>query len=168
MTTTSAAEGERPVASPRARRHPWAIIALWAWHLGVAGRPLRLADRSAAVGSVFSRSPEGEGLSWEPGGAALMRLVDREDAIGSAGMALFFAFLAASAVLDLVPVAALYADLACAPPAGRSATRAAPALVARGVEALPTFAALLVAYGAAQIGVATSALWLWPSRSPTA
>ena len=52
----------------RARRHPRAVVGLWAWETGLAS--LASASAAALVGVTWGKGPGGDGVLWKPGGLA--------------------------------------------------------------------------------------------------
>jgi hypothetical protein len=122
-----------PWREPRARHHPRAIAALWAWQTTLA---LAASLPAAAfVGAAYGAGARGDAVLWDPGGHALVELVRRGSlgltptAVGVASM------LTIGAVAGLLPNAAVLLAMsrraqAPAVPRGEDAARdpASPAL----------------------------------------
>jgi len=94
----------------RARRHPFAIAALWAWQTAMA---LLVAwPARGLVQAAYGNDPRGDAALWAPGGHALLDWLWRDahglrSVVGSAEIA-----LGAAAVLGLVPMAAVMIAIA--------------------------------------------------------
>lgn len=89
----------------RARRHPRAVVALWAWESVlalVASTPVAML-----VGATWGTDPEGDGALWRPGALALADLYVRQRPAIEALEGSLLAVLAIDAVLGLVPLGAL-------------------------------------------------------------
>jgi hypothetical protein len=87
----------------RARRHPWAVVGLWAWHTGVALVAAWPAWSLAAA--AWGNDPRGDAPLWEPGGRALLDTAWRDlhglrAVLGAATLAVLIA-----SVAGLVPMA---------------------------------------------------------------
>jgi hypothetical protein len=96
--------------SMRARRHPRAVLAMWAWESALA----LLASWPAAslVRAVYGSDPRGDTPLWTPGGHALLDFMLHEQhglRAASTGATLV---LVAGAVAGLVPMAALMTSMA--------------------------------------------------------
>jgi hypothetical protein len=130
----------------RARRHPWAIVGLWAWETGLA---LLVAWPAASLaGDVFGRGAEGDAALWTRGSLPLLDALWRNfaglHAVASAGLAV----LVVAAVAGLVPMASTLTVLAYANRDGRAAgvTRS----LSEGVRLFPAMVLLLVLASMAQ------------------
>jgi len=130
----------------RARRHPWAVVGLWAWETALA---LLFAWPAASLaGAIFGRGASGDGVAWTPGAVALLDALPRNEpglhAVTTAG----FAALALGAVAGLVPLGAMLTVLTYATREGRSAnvTRS----LSEGLRLFPSMLLLLVLAGLAQ------------------
>jgi hypothetical protein len=140
----------------RARRHPWAVIGLWAWETALA---LLFAWPAASLaGAVFGRGAAGDYALWTPGGLALMDALGRNapalSAVTSAGLAA----LLVGAVAGLVPMASTLTVLAYATRDGRAAGFARS--FSRGLRLFPSMLLLLVLATLAQalaVGVGAAA-----------
>jgi hypothetical protein len=99
-------------ASMRARRHPRAVLAVWAWESLLA----LLASWPAAslVRAVYGSDPRGDAPLWTPGGHALLDFVLHEEH-GLRGVTTgAILVLVIGAVAGLVPMAALMTSIAYA------------------------------------------------------
>jgi hypothetical protein len=131
--------------SIRARRHPLAILAVWAWQASLAW----LASWPAAslVRAAYGNDPRGDGVLWAPGSHALLDFLWR-DAHGVSAVARGAALvLVAGAFGGLVPMTALTVAIAGTrtPPGGGLSDR-----MAAGWCALPAMTFLLVVVTVAQ------------------
>lgn len=99
-------------SSMRARRHPRAVLAVWAWESGLA----LLASWPAAsiVRAAYGSDPRGDAPLWAPGGHALLDFLLREQHGLRAAMTGASLVLVVGAVAGLVPMAALMTSLAFA------------------------------------------------------
>jgi hypothetical protein len=96
----------------RARRHPRALLGLWAWETALAaliGLPLASLAKDA-----FGADPRGDAVLWAPGARELLSFATRElhglGAIATAGVGV----LLLGAVAGLVPMAATMTAIAYA------------------------------------------------------
>jgi hypothetical protein len=130
----------------RARRHPWAVVGLWAWESALA---LLFAWPAASLaGTVLGRGTSGDGVIWTPGSVALLDALTHNEpglgAVTAAGMAA----LVLGAVAGLVPLGATLTVLAYATRDGRSAGPVRT--LSEGVRLFPSMLLLLVVAGLAQ------------------
>ncbi len=138
--------GLLPTDAMRARRHPLAIVGLWAWETGLA--LLFALPAASLAGSVFGRGLAGDAAIWTPGALPLLDALGRQDpgvtAVATAGIVA----LALGAVAGLVPLGATLTVLAYAQRDGRAAgvTRS----LSEGTRLFPPMALLLVLAGLAQ------------------
>ena len=121
----------------RARRHPRALLGLWAWETALAaliGMPLASLARDA-----FGADPRGDGALWSPGARELLSFATRElhglNAIAIAAVAV----LLAGAVAGLVPMAATMTAIAYA-----TRDRKAAGLIRSVGEGLRQFPAMVL------------------------
>ncbi len=143
---TQAEVGLLTTDAMRARRHPWAVVGLWAWETALA---LLFAWPAASLsGAVFGRGTAGDGVAWTPGGISLLDALTRNEpgmsAITTAGIAV----LAVGAVAGLVPLGSTLTVMAYATRDGRSAgvVRA----LSEGLRLFPAMLLLLVLASVAQ------------------
>jgi hypothetical protein len=133
--------------SIRARRRPWAILALWAWQATFA--MLIALPVSSGIAATWGAAPDGDAALWEPGGFAFVRTVFSGASLRAFVPSLFMVVLCAVAVLELVPLGALVASIAFVTRARRAPPMSA--VVARSWQASPTYAALLALASVAQL-----------------
>jgi len=130
----------------RARRHPWAIVGVWAWQAAlalVASWPAGSLARAA-----YGGDPRGDAVLWDAGGHALLDALWHDSHGVSVVMRAGGFALAAGIVVGLVPAAALMFAMAYAT---RERGRAGAARsLAAAVGAFGAFAVLLVAFGVLQ------------------
>jgi hypothetical protein len=135
---------EHPI---RARAHPWAIAAVWAWQAGFA---LLLAWPAASlVRAAWGSRPGGDAILWREGGHALLAFLVREAHGIEAGFRGAVLAIAAASVAGLLPTGALMAAIA-RPHAARAFVRAVlaslrafPAMLACGAASVAGQAAVL-------------------------
>jgi len=98
--------------SMRARRHPRAVLAVWAWESALA----LLASWPAAslVRAVYGDDPRGDAPLWTPGGHALLDFVLHEQHGLRGAMTGATLVLVVGAVAGLVPMTALMTSIAFA------------------------------------------------------
>ncbi len=130
-----------PVVERRARRHPWVILALYAWQSALA---LLVATPAASlVGAAYGIDHRGDAPLWAPGGRALLDFAWHEQhglgAIASTGQAILLVALIAGSV----PTAAALVAMAHADANGRKVGFVRS--VAEGLRAFPALLAVLVA-----------------------
>ena len=130
----------------RARRHPWAVVGVWAWETALA---LLVAwPVSSLVGRAFGADPRGDAVLWAPGGRELVHLLFREVnglyALASQAMLV----LVAATVLGLVPMAMMLTAIAYARRDGTPA--GILACTEQGLRRFPAMALLLVLASVAQ------------------
>jgi hypothetical protein len=136
---------EQPI---RARAHPWAIAAMWAWQGAVA---LLLAWPAASlVRAAWGSRPGGDAVLWTAGGHALLAFLAHETHGVEAGLRGAALAVAAASVAGLVPTGALMAAIA-SPRAARAFVRAVHASL-RAFPAMLTCGAAFVASQAAVLG----------------
>jgi hypothetical protein len=87
----------------RARRHPWAVVGLWAWQTGVA--LVAAWPAWSLARATWGNDPRGDAPLWEPGGRALLDTAWRDAhglraVLGAATLAVLIA-----SVAGLVPLA---------------------------------------------------------------
>jgi hypothetical protein len=130
----------------RARRHPGAVLGLWAWQTVMA---LLVAWPAASLArAVYGNDPRGDAPLWTPGAHALVDLLWHEGhglsaAVGSAEVVLVFA-----AIAGLVPMAAVLFAIAYATREKRPGGLVNG--LAGAVRVFPAMALLLVLVGLAQ------------------
>jgi hypothetical protein len=133
-----------------ARRHPWAIVGLWAWQSALA--LLASGPAASLVGSAYGRDPRGDGALWDAGGHALLDMLWHDaHGISVLGRATALA-LAVALVAGLVPLAALMVAMAYASRDRRPAGLVRS--VAAALRAFGAFAVLLFVFGVAEALVA--------------
>jgi hypothetical protein len=136
---------EHPI---RARAHPWAIAAVWAWQVAVA---LLLAWPAASlVRAAWGSRPGGDAVLWTEGGHALLALLLHEAHGVEAGLRGAVLAIAAASVAGLVPTGALMAAIA-RPRTARAFVRAIQASL-RAFPAMVTCGAAFLASQAAVLG----------------
>jgi hypothetical protein len=143
------------VPAMRARRHPGAVLAIWAWQTGLA--LLVSWPTAGLVAAAWGGDAAGDAPLWAPGGHALLDWLWHDARGLAAPLRLAEIVLVIGAVAGLVPSAALLTSLAYA-----TRDRKAPGLtrsVAAGLRALPAMALLLALAGLLQ-GVVALVAWL--------
>jgi hypothetical protein len=133
--------------SMRARRHPRAVLAVWAWETALA----LLASWPAAsiVRAAYGSDPRGDAPLWAPGGHALLDFLLREHHGLRAATTAASIVLVVGAVAGLVPMAALMTSLAFA-----TRERRAAGFVRCVSEGLRLFRPMLVLLVAATVAQA--------------
>jgi hypothetical protein len=134
----------------RARRHPRAVVGLWAWETALA--LLASAPAAALVGASWGNGPGGDAALWAPGGRALVDLFVRQAAGVHAATMAAALVLVAGAVAGLAPMAALLTAIAYATRARRPVGFARA--MGEGLRLFPSMALLLVVVTIAQALVA--------------
>ncbi|MDP9035602.1 MAG: hypothetical protein M3O50_12420 [Myxococcota bacterium] len=135
-----------PVEKMRARRHPMALIGLWAWQAALAlvvGAPA-----AAMVGGTYGAHPQGEAALWEPGGRVLLDFIWRNAPAFATLRREAELLLVISAAAGLVPAAAAMYAMAHRRldqrPAGFVPS------VAGALAVLPSLGGVLVLFGVTQ------------------
>jgi hypothetical protein len=151
----------------RARRHPWAVVALWAWEAALA--LLVAVPVANLVADTVGNGPAGDRTLWEPGGLVLLEALQRHAPALDAVTAMAAGVLLLAAVAGLVPAASTLTVLAYATREGRP-PGAVPTLT-EGARLFPPMAllfafatvtqALVLGFGAA----AGSVLEAWTHDS---
>jgi hypothetical protein len=133
--------------SMRARRHPRAIAAMWAWQTAFA--LLAALPAAGLVRAAWGGDPDGDAPLWAPGGYALVDWL-WHDAHGlRAVMGLGELVLVVGAILGLVPTTALMIEITYV---ARGRQRAGIVrAIAGGLRALPAMALLAILAGLVQI-----------------
>jgi hypothetical protein len=136
----------------RARRHPRAIAALWAWETLLAA--LASGPVAGLVRASWRGAADGDALLWAPGGQVLLDWLRHESHGLRAALNGAELVLAVAAVAGLVPMAALLVTLAYAKRDRHAAGFAQS--IAGGLGAFPSMALLLVLAGLLQglVGIA--------------
>jgi hypothetical protein len=133
----------------RARRHPGAVVGLWAWQAALA---LTAAWPAAAlVRAAYGSGARGDAPLWDEGGHALVDFLWHASWGLSPALATGEVVLAVGAVAGLVPMSAIMATMAYARGDGRPPGLAQCVLLA--LRAVPALLILLVVLTAAQAGV---------------
>jgi hypothetical protein len=130
----------------RARRHPWALLGLWAWQTSMA--MLAAWPAASLARAVYGNDPRGDAPLWAPGAHALVDLLWHEGhglsaAVGSAEVVLAFA-----AIAGLVPMAGVMFAIAYATRERRPAGLVSG--LAGALRVFPAMALLLVLVALAQ------------------
>jgi hypothetical protein len=140
----------RPPEEIRARRHPWALLGLWAWQTGLAlvvGWPAAALARAAC-----GHEAGADATLWQAGGHVLVDALWHETHALAALTRTAALALLISALAGLVPLAALMAAMAyAAPERGGNAGLARSGAV--GLGAFRAFSILLVVLGLAEVAV---------------
>lgn len=132
--------------SMRARRHPRAVLGVWAWESVLA--LLASWPAAALVRSVYGSDPRGDAPLWAPGGHALLDFVLHEQHGVRAATTGATLVLVVGAVAGLVPMAALMTSLAYATRERRAAGFVR--CVSEGLRLFRPMLVLLVVAGLAQ------------------
>ena len=140
----------KPRGEIRARRHPWALLGLWAWQTSIA---LFVGWPAAALARVSGGEGSNDDAAlWKAGGHALLDALWHEAHALAALTRTAALALLVSAFAGLLPLAALMAALAYEAPEGRrNAGLARSAAV--GLGAFGAFGVLFVVLGFAQAAV---------------
>jgi len=123
----------------RARRHPLAVLGVWAWQTALAwfaGWPA-----ASLVRAAYGDDPRGDAVLWAPGSHALLDFLWHDAHGASAAVREAAAVLAAGAVAGLVPMATLMAIIAGT---GRAPSVGFARGVGEALRALPAMTLLLV------------------------
>jgi hypothetical protein len=133
-------------AAMRARRHPRALLGVWAWETALA--LLAAWPAAAMVRAAYGGDPAGDAPLWAPGGHALVDFLWHEQhalrgLAGGAGIV-----LVAGAVAGLVPVAALMVAIGYATRDRRAAGFVRS--LGEGLRAFPPMIVLLLVTGLAE------------------
>lgn len=137
-----------PPPPPRARSHPRAIAAFWAWQAAVA--LVAAWPGASLVRAAYGGDPRGDAPLWEPGGSELLDFLWRN--AGAAGAAADGALLVVLVGVGVGLVAIAGLMVALERPAGR---RALPRTLLATLACLPAFvrcAGLFLAAQAATLG----------------
>jgi hypothetical protein len=94
----------------RARRRPWAIVALWAWQAVIA--TLLAWPVATTARALFGNDTRGDAPLWDAGGLALMDALLHARMAGPALFAHASIVLGFALVLGLLPASALFTSLA--------------------------------------------------------
>lgn len=128
----------------RARKHPLAVLGVWAWETGLAS--VGAWPAASLVRAVYGNDPRGDGPLWTPGAHALLDLLWRDaHGVSEAARALALA-LAIGAVAGLLPMTAMMVAMAHGDPARRRFA----VNVSGALDVLPAMAALLILMTAAE------------------
>lgn len=123
--------------SMRARRHPRAVLAVWAWESLLA--LLASWPIASLVHAVYGTDPRGDAPLWAPGGHSLLDfLLHEQHALRGASTSVLLLVLV-GAVAGLVPMAALMTSIAYA-----TRDRRFPGFVRCVTEGLRDFRPMLV------------------------
>jgi hypothetical protein len=131
----------------RARRHPWALVGLWAWQTGLAVAASWPA--ASLVDATFRASPRGDAPLWDAGGHALLDFLWH----GARGLAPVTA--AAEFALVIGAVAGLWPTAAAMIAMAHVARDRRPAgfvhSMAAGLKTMPSLLVLWVTVSVAQV-----------------
>jgi hypothetical protein len=141
-------------SSIHARRHPAAILGMWAIQALFAA--VATLPAVSLVRAAFGRFPSSDAALWEPGGLPLLAMLAREPGGVRAATATATAVVAIAFVGGLIPLAGIMAALANTGPNGRRI--GAAAAMARAVGAFRAFGLLLLAMTLAEGIVAAIAV----------
>ncbi len=132
-----------PAPARRARRHPWAILALYAWQSALA--LLAAVPAASLARAAYGNDPRGDAALWAPGGRALLDFLWHEQHALAVAGSLAEVVLFAALVAGLVPTAAALVSLCFANRDGRRAGFVRS--FAEGLKSFPALLLLLVAAG---------------------
>jgi hypothetical protein len=123
----------------RARKHPLAVLGVWAWETAFAS--IASWPAVSLIRAAYGSDPRGDAALWTPGAHALLDFLWRDMHGVSAAAWGAALVLAVGAVTGLVPMAVLMVAMS---DVGRAPEGAFASNVADAVRALPAMALLLV------------------------